>query len=113
MSDRKKQLKTQYKERKIIGGVYRITNQKNGRFYLNKTADLQGSHNWFSGCCTTGICTHPRLAKEWNEYGKDSFAFEVLETWEKDAAQTDLEFENDLKELLEIWNEKLKQNNRY
>lgn len=113
MNDRKKQLKAQYKERKIIGGVYRIINQKNGRFFLNKTEDLQGSQNWFLSCCTTGICTHPRLVKEWNEYGKESFAFEVLETWEKDTAQSEHEFENDLKELFEIWNDKLPQDHRY
>lgn len=113
MNDRQKQLKAQYKERKVTGGVYRIINQKNGRFYLNKTEDLQGSHNWFLSCYTSGTCTHPRLVKEWSEYGKESFAFEVLESWEKDATQTDSEFKNDLKELLKIWNDKLLQENRY
>lgn len=113
MNDRKKQLKAQYKERKVIGGVYRIINQKNGRFYLSKTEDLQGSRNWFLSCCTNGICTHPRLVKEWNEYGKDAFEFEVLEIWEKDAAQSESEFQTDLKELFEIWNSKLVRENRY
>lgn len=113
MNDRKKQLKAQYKERKIIGGVYRILNQRSGRFYLNKTEDLQGTHNWFLSCCTTGICTHPRLVKEWNEYGKEPFTFEVLETWEKDVSQSADEFNADLKELLEIWNNKLPHENRY
>lgn len=33
MSDRKKQLKAQYKKRKVIGDVYRIINQKEGHVY--------------------------------------------------------------------------------
>ena len=113
MDEKRKLLKAQYKERKIIGGIYRIVNQKNGKFYLNKTANLQGSQNSFKSCYATGTCTHPRLVKEWNEYGQDSFVFEVLETWEKDATQTDEEFRKDLEELLEIWDDKLPKENRY
>lgn len=113
MDERRKLLKSQYKERKVIGAIYRILNKKNGRFYLNKTADLSGAQNSFKSCYTTGTCTNPRLAKEWSEYGQGSFEFEVLETWEKDATQTDEEFRNDLKELLEIWDEKLPKENRY
>lgn len=113
MNDRQKQLKSQYKERAVVGGIYRVINQQNGRFFLNKTANLQGSHNSFLSCCNSGLCTHPRLVKEWSEYGKEAFAFEVLETWEKDAAQTDREFQDDLKELLAIWNDKLPSENRY
>lgn len=113
MNDRRKELKAQYKERKIIGGVYRIINTKNGRFYLNKTTNMEGSHNQFLNSYSTGICTHPCLVKEWNSFGKEAFTFEVLESWEKDAVQSDHEFANDLQELFEIWDEKLPGHNRY
>lgn len=113
MNERRKLLKAQYKERKQVGGVWRVLNIENGRFYLDKTLDIQGSHNWFLNCCTTGICTHPHLAKEWASCGKDAYVFEVLETWEKDEKQSDLEFKNDIGDLYEIWDEKLPRENRY
>lgn len=113
MDERRKLLKLQYKERKVVGAIYRILNQKNGKFYLSKTADLPGAQNSFKSCYRDGECTHPRLVKEWNEYGGDAFVFEVLETWEQGAEQTYEEFRRDLQDLLEIWDEKLPKENRY
>ncbi len=113
MNERRKQLLEQYKERKIMGGIYRILNTTNGRFYLDKTKDMQGANNLFQNSYATGMCTHPRLARAWKEYGKEAFIFEVLEYWEKDAEQTEGEFEKDLAELYEIWDAKLPRENRY
>ncbi|NLO86197.1 MAG: GIY-YIG nuclease family protein [Clostridiales bacterium] len=113
MGNRRKELKAQYKQRKVTGGIYRITNQRNGRFYLSQTTDMQGTHNWFLSCCASALCTHPCLVREWDSYGKEAFVFEALETWEKDAEQSNGEFASDLQELFEIWDSKLPQDNRY
>lgn len=113
MNDRRKELIKQYKERKIVGGIYRIMNTVNGQFYLNKTKDMQGAKNMFQSYYAMGMCAHPRLAKAWKEYGEEAFTFEVLEYWEKDAEQTECEFEKDLAELYEIWDAKLPRENRY
>ena len=111
--DRRKELKAQYKARKVVGGIYRINNRENGRFYLEYTDDIQATHNWFSSCCMTNTCTLPHIREDWKKFGKDAFFVEELDLLEKKQEQTNAEFTSDLKILLELWDEKLPKENRY
>lgn len=111
--NRRKELQEQYKNRKMTGGIYRIINRENGRFMLQSTADINAAHNVFEGFIKTDNCTHPRLIKDWNQYGKDVFFIEDLDLIEKKETQTQEEFNNDIQVLLEIWDEKLESGNRY
>lgn len=103
----KKALTLAYKERKVIGGVYRIVNSKNNNVFLSSTADLQGAQNRFDFSQKTGSCVHFKLQKDWTEFGAAAFQFEVLEELEKKEDQTSKEFQEDIKTLEEMWNEKL------
>ncbi len=107
MSDRKKELKAQYKERKVIGGVFVIKNTATGKLFLDSTTDLQGSKNRFAFAQQTGSCVDLKLQSDWARYGKDAFALEVMEELVKSGTQTTSEFSADIKVLKDMWAEKL------
>jgi hypothetical protein len=107
MSDRKKELKAQYKERKVIGGVFVIKNIATERLLLDSTTDLQGSKNRFAFAQQTGSCTDLKLQGDWAKQGASAFVLEVLEEMTKADTQTDAEFAADIKCLKEMWAEKL------
>lgn len=112
-SARKKQLKEQYKARKVTGGIYRIVNKDSGRFYLNSTDDMQATRNWFESCRMFNTCSIPHIQKDWKELGMDAFALEEVDYIDKGETQTNEEYREDLKALLELWDEKLPKENRY
>ncbi|MDR1246208.1 MAG: GIY-YIG nuclease family protein [Clostridiales Family XIII bacterium] len=103
----KKELQEQYKERKIIGGVYAIKNIRKDKLLLDASADLRGSNNRFDFAKKTGSCVNVKLQSDWNKQGSDDFAFEVMEELEKGETQTDAEFKADIDVLKEMWLEKL------
>jgi hypothetical protein len=107
MSDRKRELKAQYKERKVIGGVFVIRNTATDKLFLDATTDLQGSKNRFAFAQQTGSCTDLKLQGDWAKQGASAFALEVLEELPKGETQTDAEFAADIKCLKEMWAEKL------
>jgi hypothetical protein len=96
-----------YKERKIVGGVYAITNTLSGRKFIDATTDIQASRNRFDFAKETGMCTIKSIEKEWMESSALSFVFETLEEYAKDANQTMEEFQADVTTLKELWLEKL------
>ena len=109
----RKELKEQYKNRKIIGGVYVIKNTGTDKILLCSTTDIKGSINWFSFAKQTNSCVDLALQKDWNRYGSEQFTFEVLEELEKEDSQTDSDFKKSLDILKEIWFEKLEGNDFY
>ena len=108
--ERKKQIAAAYKKRRNIGGVYSITNTVTGERHVFSTADVKGMGNRFLFMRNTGACPVLFLRKEWEKYGVDAFAFEVLETLEQGETQAPKEFKEDLEALLELWTEKNLQN---
>jgi hypothetical protein len=107
MSDRKKELKAQYKERKVIGGVFVIMNIATEKLLLDSTTDLQGSKNRFAFALQTGNCTDLKLQGDWARQGASAFVLEVLEELAKTETQTETEFSADIKCPKEMWAEKL------
>lgn len=104
--DKRKELRAQYKQRTVVGGVYRIVNTENGRYLLAADDDLRGSKNRFEFAAATGSCVMPQLQDDWKKYGSKIFAFEILEELEKKPEQTAQEFAGDLQALAELWSEK-------
>jgi hypothetical protein len=103
----RRELTQQYKERKVLGGVYIIRNTVNNKLLINTTSDLQGSKNRFEFAQKTGSCIDLKLQKDWDIQKGAGFVFEVLEELEKGSTQTEPEFKADIKLLKEIWLEKL------
>lgn len=111
--DRKRTLINEYKQRRVVGGVYRLTNTRNGRYLLEYATDLQAKQNGFNFMVSTGACFNYKLQKDWDAFGGKVFAFEILEAIEKKKEQSQAEFTDDLKVLERMWSEKLDASNRY
>ncbi|WMJ83292.1 GIY-YIG nuclease family protein [Oscillospiraceae bacterium LTW-04] len=102
----KKALKTQYKNRTVIGGVFCIRCEAADAAWIRSTTDMQGSKNRFSFSCSTNSCPETCMAQAWKQHGASAFSFEVLEEIKKKEAQTDREFSGDVAVLLELWSER-------
>lgn len=104
----RKERKEQYKNRKIVGGVYRICCDAAGKSWLKAALDLQGANNRFSFFVATNACPEPAMAQAWKQYGATAFSFTILEKMEKKETQTPDEFAQDMEALFELWTEKEK-----
>lgn len=110
---RKKELMLEYKERKVIGGVYIITNTANGKYFLSEDTNIQSVKNRFEFSQSTNSCIMPKLQKDWAEFGNEVFTFEILEEIEMKETQTLKEFKEDLDVCCQIWAEKYDLNKLY
>lgn len=111
--DRKKEIVSEYKQRKTTGGVYKVTNTANGRYMLKAEVDLQSFQNRFDFNQKMKGCLHPKMRKDFNEFGSDVFVLEFLEELEKKEDESDMGFRDRLKRLEEAWAEKFDQDKSY
>ncbi len=102
----KKELKENYKNRRVVGGIYGIKCNANDRIWIKSTKNMAGQQNRFSFAVATNSCPEPAMQDDWKAYGAKSFSFVVLEEIKKGENQTDREFSDDIVTLLEIWREK-------
>jgi len=111
--DRKKILKNEYKQRKIIGGIYRVTNTRNGMYLLDYATDIRAKQNAFNLMASADSWFDYRLEKDREAFGSKVFTFEILETLEKKKEQTQDQFIEDLSTLARLWSDKLDSSTRY
>jgi hypothetical protein len=111
--DRRKQLTNEYKQGEVIGGIYRVTNTRNGMYLLDYATNIQSKQNSFNFMVSSGSCLDYRLKEDLTEFGGEAFSFEILEALEKKKEQTHDEFLDDLKMLEQLWSEKLDSSARY
>lgn len=109
----KKALKEEFKQKKITGGIYKVTNTRNGMYLVNSSPNLQAKQNSFDFAVSGNMVFDNRLRKDWEALGGTAFTFEVLETLDKKKDQTQEQFYTDLQTLLDIWLEKLDKTKRY
>jgi hypothetical protein len=105
-TDQKRKLKTQYKSELPIGGVYRLTCGGNQRSWLKATVNLRGTQNSFRFAQFAKSCPDPTVRAEWTEFGTASFTLTVLEELKMKEDQTSKEFAEEIRLLLEMWEEK-------
>jgi len=102
----KQDIKREYKERKKPSGIFQVKNAANGKVLLGSSLNLEGPLNGIKFMLTAGMHRNETLQKEWNEYGSEKFAFEILEVVQvKDDPNFNLIDELTL--LEQIWLEKL------
>jgi hypothetical protein len=97
--NRRKEITNAYKERKSSGGVYTITNTQNGKHFIDHTANIQSIRNHFQFALTTGSTIHPKLQKDWKEFGSQAFTLQVLEELVQKPEQSQAAFIEDLQTL--------------
>jgi hypothetical protein len=112
MMDRK-ELINQYKQEKVVGGIFRVTNTHNGMYLLGHATNIKAKQNSFNFMFSFGSCLDYRLKNDLTTLGGKAFTFETLEILEKKKEQTQDEFIEDLKLLEQIWSEKLDSSSRY
>ena len=104
--DKKKALVNSFLEKKKIGGIIAVRCENTGKMLVVSSPDLDGTRGRFSFAQTTGSCIFPKLMNDWNKYGGGAFSLLILESLEKKKDQTDAEYRDDLKTLLEMELEK-------
>lgn len=102
----KKDLKEQYKNRVIIGGIYCVKCSVTDNLWIRSTTDMQGSKNRFAFSVSTNSCPEICMIEEWKQFGANAFSFEILEEIKKKQIQTECEFLDDVNTLLDLWTEK-------
>ena len=103
---KRSEIKRAYKEAKGNMGVFQIKNNVNGKIFIDSCFEVAKDKQREYFGLRLGSHMNKELQKEWNEYGEDSFSYEILEMVEYDkSTDTDLKYE--LKKLEEKWLEKL------
>jgi hypothetical protein len=110
---RKREIVSEYKQRKTTGGVYKVTNTANGRYMLKAEVDLQSFQNRFNFNQRMKGCLHPKMRKDFDEFGSDVFVLEFLEEVEEKEGESTMGFRDRLKRLEEAWSEKFDQEKAY
>ena len=109
----KKEIKKDYQQKKTIGGIYAIQNTKTNKWFIKESYNIVASKNLFDFSKKINDCPEQKLKQDWLQYGSDCFHFEVLKKLEKGEEQTRKAFGEDIKELLQIWLEKLQHKTLY
>ena len=98
----RKDIKREYKERRKSAGVFQVRNKANGKVLLGSSLNLEGPLNAHKFMLTIGRHRNDMLQKEWNEFGADQFAFEILEVV-KVKDDPDFNLSDELELLEQIW----------
>lgn len=109
----RRDISREYKERRLHGGVYTITNTVSGKYLIGHAADLASMRNRFQFAVTTGSAVDPRLRGDWVELGAAAFRLDVLEEIEQQPEQNQADFLNDLQTLESLWRANLDASKAY
>jgi len=101
-----KEMKDEYKFYKYPKGVYQIKNKKNGKILIGSSTDLKAIWNRQRVQLNFGNHPNKELQNEWNEYGEESFEYEIVtKIKEKDGEEKD--YRKEVKELEELYIEEM------
>ena len=103
MSDKKRDLKREYKLNHRPMGVYQIRNLVNEKVLIGASLNLPGIFNRHKCQLKMGGHQNGALQAEWNEFGAESFAFEILD---EITPKEGRDFQEELAFLEELWLEK-------
>jgi hypothetical protein len=106
MSNKRKELKREYKQNHTPMGVYQIRNMVNDKVFVEVALNLPGIINSNRLQLTLGSHPNKRLQSEWNEYGSESFIFEVLDELRASEGEGN-DYREELAFLEELWLERV------
>lgn len=109
----RKEILHEYKERKLNGGVYTITNTLTGKYLIGHAANIQSVRNRFQFAVTSGSAIHPKMQKDWAQNGAQAFVLQVLEELAQKPEQSQAEFMDDLETLEQLWRSTLDPSREY
>ena len=100
-------IRREYKESPPDAGIFAVRNQTNGRLLLGRSPNVRGALNRARFQLGVGSHQNVDLQGEWEEYGADSFVFEVLESVDPNDEKVH-DLPEELRVLEELWLEQLK-----
>lgn len=103
---RRKELQAQYKQIEIMMGAVQITNTQNGKLYVGVYPDIKNKWQSIQNALDSGIFSSGALVRDWREYGRDAFTYQVLEQTPQ-GPETPEERSWTLKKLERKWLDKL------
>lgn len=106
MDNKKKKLKREYKQNHIPMGVFQIRNIVNDKVLIGVSLNLPGILNRHKFQLRMGKHGNMGLQAEWNEFGSENFAFEIIDELQPREAPG-YDYREDLAYLEELWLEKL------
>lgn len=108
----KKELRDEYKQMDFPMGVYQIKCLKNEKSLIDNSVDMASKWNRHKMELKFGNHRNKELQQDWNQYGEDNFAFEVLSKLKK-PEEENLNINKELKALQDLIIEELKIESRY
>jgi hypothetical protein len=104
--EKKKELKQAYQQGHTPIGVYQIRNLANDKVFVGASTNLPGLLNRHRFELQMGAHKNQALQAEWNEFGAEGFAFEILDELQpKD--DPDYDYREDLAFMEDFWLEHL------
>jgi hypothetical protein len=103
----KKQLKQDYQQTPRAIGVFLIRNKLNDKVFLAAGVDLRGLMNRHKFQLTSGNHANKQLQADWNEFGNNNFAFEIVDELSPRAG-AEVDYRTEVAFLEDLWFQKLK-----
>lgn len=103
----KKELREQYKKMKPDMGVYIVKCNTTNDYCIESSKDIKSSINRAKFALGYGSHQNKKLQEQWNQYGENNFAFEVLDILEYDKEECKTDYTEDLAMLKTMWEDKL------
>ncbi len=75
----RKELREEFRLIKYRMGVFRITNQVNGKVFIGSSVDLVAIWHAQKFQLNAGIHSNEQLQKDWNLFGQEAFSYDILE----------------------------------
>ena len=107
MEEKKRHAKAEYKSRPRPSGIFKITNNANGKILVGSALNLDGMWNRHRFQLRMGVHMNKELQRDWDQFGEASFSFEVIDEVDPDEAETGRVLQEYLKDLEDLWLEKL------
>ncbi|WP_018126903.1 GIY-YIG nuclease family protein [Balneola vulgaris] len=102
----RKELKEAYKQVKFPMGVFQIRNIKNNKVLIDHSIDMDSKWNRHKMELKFGNHRNRSFQKDWNEYGEESFVFNVLSEL-KSRDEENINYNKELETLQDIVIEEL------
>ncbi len=102
-TEARKQAIAAYKEKKDVGGLFRIVHENGWQGPVLATPNLAGMQNRLAFAKKTGGCFDMKLREVWDRFPAEGFSLVELERLEGREGQTAAEFRAELGELLALW----------
>ena len=106
MREDKKRLKKEYQQTPREMGVFLIRNNASDKVFLVVGLDLPGNINRHRFQLQNGSHPNKSLQADWNEFGSNSFAFEIVDQLTA-RADPNVDYRKELATLEKLWLEKL------